>query len=361
MRSRPASACSDALPYAGGGTTPQGVAWDADSKGFVYVRLPLPGTVPAEDQQFYAALFHHGLGTPSSADTLSFGKDLSPVAEYSFTVSSLGRHTAMMVHFGDGDPARVYLRTADGWREVLGTEANVRPGEEFVTQGGAASWLEDRFLVISYQDAPRGKLLALKPGGGVDVLVPQGEEAMHAVYAVKGGFLIVRVAGPDWGIDQYNADGSFVRRVPLPGDGIGIGTIAASSQSPVALVSYSGWKFPDRWDQYDTQTRPLKTIFAVKPAADYSGLRTYRLTARSKDGARIPVTVVARAGIKPDGKRPAILYGYGGFGIVMPPHFMGPYLAWLEQRGVYALANIRGGSDYGEGWHEGRHARQQAE
>ena len=156
---------SDALPYAGGGTTPQGVAWDADSKGFVYVRLPLPGTVPAEDEQFYAALFHHGLGTPSSDDTLSFGKDLSPVAEYSFTVSSLGRHTAMMVHFGDGDPARVYLRTAEGWREVLGTEANVRPGEESVTQGGAASWLEDRFLVISYQDAPRGKLLAINPEG----------------------------------------------------------------------------------------------------------------------------------------------------------------------------------------------------
>jgi prolyl oligopeptidase len=162
----------------------------------------------------------------------------------------------------------------------------------------------------------------------------------------------VRVAGPDWRLDQYNAEGRFVRTVPLPKEGIGIGTIAASSESPVALVSYSGWQFPDRWDQYDTQHGSLKTVFAVKPAADYSRLRTYRLTARSKDGTRVPVTVVAMAGVKPDGKRPVILYGYGGYGIVMAPHFMGPYLAWLEKGGVYALANIRGGGDYGEGWHE---------
>lgn len=343
---------SDSLPYAGGGTTPQGVAWDADSKGFVYVRLPLPGTVPAKDEQFYAALFHHALGAPSSDDALSFGKDLSPVAEYSFTLSSLGHHTAMMVHFGDGNPALVYLRTPGAWQEVLGPEANVRAAEDAVTEGGAATWLEDRLLVISYQDAPRGKLLAINPGGGVTTLVPQGGEAMHAVYAVKGGFLIVWVAGPDWRLDQYNADGSFVRRVPLPRNGIGIGAIAASSQSPVALVSYSGWKFPNRWGQFDTRHGTLRTIFSVQPAADYSRLRTFRLTALSKDGTRIPVTVVAMAGIKPDGRRPAILYGYGGYGIVVPPHFMGPDLAWLERGGVYALANIRGGSAYGEGWHE---------
>ncbi len=81
-------------------------------------------------------------------------------------------------------------------------------------------------------------------------------------------------------------------------------------------------------------------------------MRTYRLTATSKDGAKIPVTVVAMAGVKPDGKRPTILYAYGGYGIVVAPHFMGPYLAWLEKGGVYALANIRGGGAYGEGWHE---------
>lgn len=343
---------SDALPYAGGGTTPQGVAWDADSKGFVYVRLPLPGTVPAEDQQFYAALFHHELGRAASDDTLSFGKGLSPVAEYSFTVSSRGQHTAMMVHFGDGNPASVYLRTTGGWQEVLGTNANVRPGEESVTEGGAGTWLGNRLLIISYEDAPLGKLLAISPAGAVATLVPQGGQAMNAVYAIKGGFLLVRVAGPDWRLEQYNTHGTFVRRVPLPSEGIGIGAIAASSQSPVALVSYSGWKFPDRWDQYEARQGTLKNVFAVKPAADYSRLRTYRLTAISKDGAHVPVTVVAMAGVKPDGRRPAILYGYGGYGIVVPPHFMGPYLAWLEKGGVFALANIRGGGAYGEGWHE---------
>jgi prolyl oligopeptidase len=342
----------DALPYAGGGTTPQGVLWDAGGKGFLYVRLPAPGTVADSDLQFGAALFHHVLGTPAKSDTLAFGKGLSPVAEYSFASSEDGQNAAILVHFGDGNPDYVYLRTPGGWKKALGSAANVRAGDASVVHGGAVSWAHGRLLVISYQDAPLGKLLAVTPGGKPRLLVPQGERAMHAVYTTRDGFLIVKVAGPDWSIDQYDDSGKRVRSVPLPANGIGVNAVAAAGDSPQALIAYSGWTMPERWVRYDTNTGALKTVFEVKAPADYSKLRTYRLTATSKDGTRVPVTVVAMQGVKPDGKRPTILYAYGGYGIVVPPHFMGPYLAWLENGGVYALANIRGGGAYGEGWHE---------
>lgn len=343
---------SDMLPYAGGGTTPQGVLWDPDGKGFLYVRLPAPGTVPASRLQFGAELYHHVLGTPVKDDRLVFGRGLSPVAEYSFASADDGKNAAILVHFGDGNPDYVYLRTADGWKGVLGPVANVRAGDASIVHGGAVSWEGNHLLVISYEGAPRGRLIAVAVDRSERLVLPEGRWAMHGVYAIKGGFLIIKVMGPDWRIDQYTATGKFVRTVALPSSGIGIDAIAAASDSSLALIAYSGWTNPGRWVLFDSVTGACKSVFEVKTRADYSKLRTYRLTADSSDGTKVPVTVVAMAGVKANGRRPTILNAYGGYGIVIPPHFLGPYLAWLESGGVYALANIRGGGAYGEGWHE---------
>ena len=339
----------DALRYAGGGTTPQALVWDADGKGMTYVRLPLPAGTSGSVSQFDAALYHHVLGTQASADTLEFGRGLSKVAEYTLLGSADGQHAAALLHYGDGAPDAVYLRNGGGaWKLALGTEADVRAAFE-VNQG--AAWDGDRLLVIAYQNAPRGKLLALDADGKSTLLVPQGDWAMHSVAPVEDGFLIVEVRGPDWRVQQYSNNGKFVRTAPLPKTGIGIGTIASSARSDRALISYSGWTIPSRWAEYDATHGTLKTVFEVKPAADYSGVVSYRLDAISKDGTKIPVTVIAMRSMAPNGRRPTILYGYGGFGICTAPRFLGSTLAWLERGGVYAVANIRGGGEYGEGWH----------
>jgi prolyl oligopeptidase len=342
----------DALPYAGGGTTPQALVWDADGKGVTYVRLPLPGTVPDDQRQFNAALYHHVLGTQAKDDAPEFGKGLSKVAEYTLLGSADGRHPAALVHAGDGAPDAVYLRNGSGsWKLALGTEANVRAASE-INQG--AAWDGDRLLVIAYRDAPRGKLLALAADGKAKLLVPplQGGWAMHSVAPVKGGFLITEVRGPDWRVQLFDAGGGFIRTVGLPETGIGIGTIASSASSDQALITYSGWTTPGRWVAYDTARDTQKVVFEVEPAADYSKVVTYRLDAISKDGTKVPVTVIAMKGVTPDGARPTILYGYGGFGICTAPRFLGSMLAWLERGGVYAVANLRGGGEFGEGWHE---------
>lgn len=337
----------DALPHAGGGTTPQALVWDADDKGVTYVRLP--SGVTSDQSQFNAALYHHALGSDAKDDALEFGKGLSKVAEYTLLGSADGRRAAALVHAGDGAPDEVYLRNDNGpWKRALGTEANVRAASE-VNQG--AAWEGDRLLVIAYQGAPRGKLLALDANGKSTLLVPQGDWAMHSVAPIKGGFLITEVRGPDWRVQQYSSTGKFVRTAALPKTGIGVGTIASSADSARALITYSGWTIPARWAEYDGANGSLKTVIEVKPAADYSRVVTYRLDATSKDGTKIPVTVIALKGVTPNGARPAILYGYGGFGITTAPRFLGSNLAWLERGGVYAVANIRGGGEFGEGWH----------
>ncbi len=346
------SATPDSLPHAGGGTTPQGLAWDADGKGFVYVRLPLPGTVPDSELEFGAALYHHILGTQAKDDTLTFGKDLSPVAEYSFAVSDDGKHRAILVHFGDGDPDLVYLEHGSSWQRVLGAEANVRSGDASVVHGGAASWLGDKLLVISYQDAPRGKLLEVSENGRSRQLLAEQPWAMHSVFAIKKGFLLVMVQGPDWRVEQYDVQGRHVRTVPLPAQGTSIGDIASSDTSDQALIGISGWKVAGQWERYEAVGGSLNTVFQTTPSADYSRLRTHLVMAVSKDGTQVPVTVVSMEGVQPAGHRPAILMAYGGYGIAEGPRFLGPYLAWLERGGVYAVANIRGGGEFGEGWHE---------
>ena len=339
---------ADALPYAGGGTTPQALIWDADGKGVTYVRLPLPDTVPAGKTQFNAALFHHAFGTPASADTLAFGKDLSPVAEYTLMTSPQGKYAAAFLHYGDGNPDALYLRKETEWKPALGTQANIRAA---ASVNNAAVWDGERLLVIAYEYAPRGKLLAVEADGHSRVLVAPGEWAMNGVAPIKGGFLIRQVNGPDWRVQQYDADGKLVRTVPLPETGVGIGAIASTAASPVALISYSGWSTPTHWAQYDSGSGTLKTVFEVSAPADYSRLKTWRLEATSADGTKVPVTVVALGDAKADGKRPLILSAYGGYGITQGPRFIGSYLAWLERGGVYALANIRGGGEFGEGWH----------
>jgi prolyl oligopeptidase len=342
---------TDALPYAGGGTTPQALAWDGDGKGVTYARLPLPGSVPAARLQFDAELYHHTFGTPANADIAVLGKGFSPIAEYLLFSASHGPGTAALVHYGDGNPEALYLGSGSEWRKVLGTEARINAAASL---SAGLAWDGERLLVVSYQDAPHGKLLALDDRGHAQVLVPEQEWAMNGVAAISGGFLVTEVSGPDWRVEHYGADGKLLRTLPLPQTGVGIGAIASTADSSEALISYFGWELPTRWARYDGQAGTLTTVFEVTPApgADYSKVRSYRLTATSADGTRVPVTLLAMADVQPDGRRPAILTAYGGYGNPLPPRFLGTTLAWLERGGVYAVANIRGGGEYGDGWHQ---------
>ncbi len=340
---------ADVLPNAGGGTTAAGLIWDPDEKGFSYVHLPAPGTILVSELQFNAAIYHHTLGDSQSKDKLVFGKDLSQVAEYTFIPSKGAAHAAMFVHFGDGNPSSVYLRNGNSqWKEVLDTKANVRVASEVNT---GATWDGDNLLVISYEESSNGKLLSISPDGNTKVILQSDDWAMNAVAPIKGGFLITKVLGPNWKIDQYDIQGKYIRTVNLSQTGIGIGAIASSSESEQALITYSGWTVPEKWAQYNSTNGDLKTISEVKPAADYSKVKAQVIEAISKDGTKIPVTILSMDNVTPNRKRPAIVYGYGGFDIPTAPRFIGAYLAWLENGGVFAYANIRGGCEFGESWH----------
>lgn len=326
----------DALVDAGGGTTGPVVAWDADERGLTYGKLP-------HGSQFGISLYHHVFGMAQSRDRPEFGHGLSPIAEYELLTSPDAKETAALVQFGDATPFRVYLRTHKAWRRIFGTEQGVTAG----------AFDGDRLLLVASGKSDHGRVVAVSPDGSLTTLVNEQKNwVMHDVSPIQGGFLVTKLWGPDWRVDQYASDGRFVRRVPLPGTGIGIDAIASEAGSSKAIVAYSGWVIPSRWALYDAGSGSLQTVFAVRPPdPNYSNIRTYRLTAVSKDGTHVPVTVLALASTPKRPDDPAILTAYGGYEIPVAPHFIGTELAWLERGGVYAMANLRGGDEFGETWH----------
>src|SRR5262249_16114440 len=139
-----------ALPYAGGGSTPVSIAWDADGKGGTYVRLPLPGSVPTARGALKGELYQHGLGTPATADTAELGKPPLPIAEHKLISTAHVGHAAAFIYYGDGNFESVYLRSGHTWRKVLGIDERVRSVDS--ETGGGATWEGDRLLVLSYRD-----------------------------------------------------------------------------------------------------------------------------------------------------------------------------------------------------------------
>lgn len=326
----------DVLANAAGGTTPPALAWDADEKGVTYVKLP-------KDSLFDASLYHHPLGTDPKEDTEAYGQGLSSVAEWELTSSPDGKHTAAMVHFGDGAPYRIAFQSPAGWKMVAGPEYDIR---------GGGRWTPEGLLAVSYQNAPRGEVRVFRPDGTSRVMIPQGQWAVKDVYPVKGGLLIARVWGDLQRIEQWSNDGEFVRVVPLPTSGIGLRDVAASASSTTALITYQGWTTPEKWITFDTTSGETETVFEVPPVGDFSDIVLTRTEAVSKDGTRVPIDVLHHKSVTPNSERPTILYAYGGFGVLQQPKFLGSTLAWLERGGVYAVANIRGGGEFGEPWHQ---------
>ena len=330
----------DTLPYAGGGTSPQALAWDADEKGVTFARYPLPDS-GATVREFDVALYHHTFGVPN--DSAVFGQGYSHIAEYRLYTSGDGHGAAALVNKGDGGPAEVYLRGATGWTRVFDESAGVT----------TAAYAGQRLVVVATGGAPRGRVMAVAPDGATSNVLDEGDWAIQSVVPLQGGMLVVRVSGPQWRIEHYASTGALIRLVGLPREGVTVNEIASSAASNEALISWAGWTVPTRWQRYDARTGGLTTLFEVKPAGDYSGVVAHVIDGVSKDGTRVPVTVLSRAGAAQDGKAPTILYGYGGFGISTAPSFIGSNLAWLERGGVLAYANIRGGGEFGEAWHQG--------
>ena len=345
----------EVVPRVNGGTAGGSVAWSADSSGFFYTRYPRAGERPPADIDFYQQVYHHVLGTPAEKDVYCLGKDLPRIAEIRLEASDDGTLVLAQVENGDGSDFAFYLRQRDGaWAQIA------RFGSEIV---GATFAPDSSLLLLSHRGAPRGRMLRLPLGvtelASATVIVPEGDGAIQDVVAAASVVYVVEIVGGPSRVRAIALDGTVKGTAPLP-EAASAWQIVRDGGDAV-LLNVESYLQPAAWYRWAPGAVTLtRTALFKTSVANYSDCEVLREVATSNDGTKVPLTVIRRKGTKVDGSNPTLLSGYGGFNVATRPSFSDTRKAWLEQGGVVAIANLRGGSEFGETWHEaGRLTRKQ--
>ena len=327
------------------------LAWLPDGSGFFYTRFPEP------DKDLYIArptdhaVYLHKLGDAQSEDELVFHNPEEPDWRYFVEVTDDGAYLMIGVAKGTDRKYQVLVK-------ALGDDSEPR----FLVSGFTADFTlighaDGELLFRSDLDAPLGRVLALDPRLGEQAVararevVPQGEQVLiDAQYL--GGKLVARyLIDASSRINVYSLDGTLVGNVTLPVLGTA-GAMSGRSDENEAFFAFSSINYPPAilsLDLTTLQTREFKRSgFQIEP--DDFVVKQVFFT--SKDGTRVPMFVSHKKGMEIDGKRPTLLYGYGGFNISITPTFSISRAVWMQRGGVVAMANLRGGGEYGEAWHQ---------
>ncbi|TSA00582.1 MAG: S9 family peptidase [Rhodocyclaceae bacterium] len=325
----------------GGGS----VAWNADGSGVYYTRYPAPGERPEADLHFFQQVYFHSLGTPASQDHHELGKEFPRIAETRLATSDDGKYILARVANGDGGDYAFYLKTKGKWRKLAGFEDQVKQ----------ARFGQDGYLYLrSLKKAPRGKIVRLALANPIlkqaQLIVAEDEGSIEQ-FALAGTQLFVSqlVGGPSQ-LKIVNTVTLKATSVALPPVS-GVADLLRHGQGQV-LARLASYLAPPAWYRIGAAGEVTKTALAVTSAADFSDVEVVREFAIAKDGTKIPLNILRRKGTPLDGNNPTLLTAYGGYGISLKPAFSLPARMWLDQGGVFVIANLRGGGEYGEAWHK---------
>jgi prolyl oligopeptidase len=328
-------------PTAGGSA-----AWNGDATGIYYTRFPRKGEKPDADLNFYQQVYFHKIGTSESEDAYSIGKDFPRIAEVKLDASPDGKYILATVANGDGGDFSHYLLGADGtWKQLT----------QFSDQVKTARLGRDNALyLLSRADAPRGKILRMpidKPElANAATIVPQSEAVIQFVEPTADALYVGDLLGGPSQIRRFTVDGKNATVVPIPK--ISAVSEMESLEDNSLLFRDVSYTEPATWFHLKGNGAPVRTALVNTSPVSFADIEVTREFAPSKDGTKVPLNIIRRKGTKLDGNNPTLLYGYGGYGISMSPNFEFTRRLWFDRGGVFVVANIRGGGEFGEEWHK---------
>ncbi|MFZ3377534.1 MAG: prolyl oligopeptidase family serine peptidase [Chthoniobacterales bacterium] len=329
-------------PTAGGSA-----AWNADGTGIYYTRFPRKGERPDADLNFYQQIYFHRLGTADTEDTYSLGKDFPRIAEIKLEAARDGKFILATVANGDGGDFAHYLLGPEGsWKQIT----------QFSDQIKAARLGRDNALyLLSRADAPRGKILRLPLDNpelaNATVIVPPGDPVIQFMAPTASALYVGDLLGGPSQIRRFGLDGKNGTLIPIPK--ISAVSEMESLDDNSLLFRDVSYTEPAAWFKIAAgKTEPVKTALVNTSPVSFADIEVTREFATSKGDTEVPLNIVRRKGTKPDGNNPTLLYGYGGYGISMTPSFDFTRRLWFDRGGVYVVANIRGGGEFGEDWHK---------
>ncbi|EQB63035.1 MAG: Prolyl oligopeptidase [candidate division Zixibacteria bacterium RBG-1] len=331
------------------------VAWLRDLSGFYYTHYPKPGAVPEGDEKYFRKVYFHKMGDNPENDQLIFGEGRPKEEWCDIELSSDHRYLMLS--------ASLDWTKNDLWiRGVNQTGSFIPIAEKLDGSFGGDVFGNTLYLLTNYQ-APRYKIMTTPVNNpkmdNWEELVPEQKGVIRGFRIVGGKLVLLMSEDVASKIYIYSLDGKKEKEIPLPTLG-SVGGIDGKQDGDELFFSFTSYFYPPTVYRYDMKTGKLEETDKMQLDFDLSAYEVKQMFYNSKDGTKIPMFIVNKKGLKLDGNNPTLLYGYGGFDISLTPSFIRGIYVWLDRGGVYAVANIRGGGEYGRTWHEaGRLERKQ--
>ena len=329
-----------------------GINWYKD--GFFYSRYP----APADTTKLLSAsnenhrVYYHKLGTPQSQDQLVFQDPAHPKRFHTVRLTEDDRFLVLDVSdrsAAGNDGNAVWIRDLSkgetGFRPVI---------EQFKDSYSVIDNAGDKLLVLTNRNAPNWRVVEIDPAHPEESswkeILPEKPEPLDNASSAGGRLFATYLKDVTHRVYVYDLTGKLEREIPLPTLGV-VNGLGGRPEDREVFYTFSSFTYPPTVYQYDIASGRSTLYRATKVPFDPARFETKQVFYPSKDGTRIPMFIVHRKGLALDGQRPTLLYAYGGFNITSAPSFNPLLVALLEQDAVYALANIRGGAEYGEAWH----------
>jgi prolyl oligopeptidase len=324
------------------------LAWKPDNSGFYYGRFPKKGTVPAGEEMYNPRIFYHALGSApdGSQDPLVFGEGLHPQHWPSITLSDDGRW--MLINIFQGW-TKTELKIKD--LKNNGPVVDVTDGKDFLYQGTV---YKDAIYIHTNEDAPRYRVFRVDAASPARAnwkeIVPERDIVLQNLNLIGGRLIAGYERNASSLVEVLSLDGKKVNDAALPTIGT-VDTFGGLWNSKEAFFNFVSYTVPPTVFRYDIASGKTSQWGQVKAPVDPSPYEVKQVWYKSKDGTKVPMFIVHKKGVKLDGKNPTVLYGYGGFQVSMTPQFRRSVFLWVENGGIWAEANLRGGSEFGEEWH----------
>jgi prolyl oligopeptidase len=326
------------------------VYWTGDSRMVYYTRYPLRADGSGDDTK-QREVYWHKLGTAQDGDERVFKVVDHPTRNPFVQVSDDFRYLIIGMYDGS-QSSGIYYRTlgADGMpsSEVVRLFDTFEAAYDFVAE------VDDTFYVRTNAEAPNWQLIAVPATSAARknwrAVIPQNQDSMTDTTLVGGRFFAQYLQDAHSVVRAFDLNGKPLYDVKLPGFG-SAGGFYGDVKDEETFFSYTDYLTPSSISRLDVATGEVSLFRAPRVAFDRSAYVTEQVFYPSKDGTRVPMFITSKRGLVKNGQTPVMLYGYGGFNVAQQPAFSVPVLVWLEMGGAFAVANLRGGSEYGEAWH----------
>ncbi|WP_163971895.1 prolyl oligopeptidase family serine peptidase [Oceanobacillus halotolerans] len=322
------------------------IAWNKESSGFYYSRYPDPNTVPENEASYHNQVYFHQLGTAQEEDQLVYeDRDRKELA---FSPIVVEDYLILKATDGTEPKSRIYYRSLNSDDSFIPLISDGEDNYDFIANDG-----ETFYMHTNYQ-APKGKIIAIdinnpEKENWKDV-VPENDDTISFIRYIDQKFIIVYLHHAYHIVKTFDKNGSFLKTIDLP-TFVSVTDIKGNQKGEDILISYHSFLHPDQIVQYNYQNDRLDSIVDPEDYAKSNQFETKQIFYSSKDGTKIPMYITYKKGIELNGDNPLLLFGYGGYNISMTPSFSPANMMWMDNGGIYAVANLRGGSEYGEEWH----------